>query len=110
MIFLEEVIKKLIEIDEKAKNKINTIKQKEDNIEEEISAKLKAEKEKIDNQYVLKRKSLKDKFDKLYQENCDRINVEKETQIKLLRQKYNDDGENIVDKIIYSIINSNGGI
>ena len=105
MMFLEEVIKKLIEIDEKAKNKINTIKQKEDNIEEEIGAKLKAEKEKIDGQYVLKRKSLKDKFDKIYQDNCDRINAEKEGQISLLRQKYDADGEGIVDKIVHSIIN-----
>ena len=80
MIFLEEIIKKLIEFDEDAKNKINSVKQKEENIEEEINSKLKSEKEKIDNQYVFKRKSLKEKYDKIYQENCERINSEKDNK------------------------------
>lgn len=102
---MEEIIKSLIDIDEKAIDKINDIKQKEDNIEEEINSKLKTEKEKIDSQYVLKRKGLKDKYDKIYQENCERINQEKEAQIDFLRQKYNEDGERIVDKIVDSIIN-----
>ena len=102
---LEEIIKNLIDIDEKAKNKINEIHQKEDNIEEEINIKLKTEKEKIDSQYVLKKKSLKGKYDNIYQENCNRINEEKENQIAFLRQKYNEDGENIVDRIVNSIIN-----
>ena len=105
MIFLEEIIKKLIEFDENAKNKINSIKQKEENIEEEINSKLKTEKEKIDNQYVFKRKNLKEKYDKLYQENCEKINSEKEKQINLLRQKYQEEGSSIVDKIVNSIIN-----
>ena len=105
MIFLEEIIKKLIEFDENAKNKINSIKQKEENIEEEINSKLKTEKEKIDNQYVFKRKNLKEKYDKIYQENCARINSEKEKQINYLRQKYQEEGSSIVDKIVNSIIN-----
>lgn len=105
MIFLEEIIKKLIEFDEDAKNKINSVKQKEENIEEEINSKLKSEKEKIDNQYVFKRKSLKEKYDKIYQENCERINSEKEKQINYLRQKYQEEGSSIVDKIVNSIIN-----
>ena len=105
MIFLEEIIKKLIEFDEDAKNKINSVKQKEENIEEEINSKLKSEKEKIDNQYVFKRKSLKEKYDKIYQENCERINSEKEKQINSLRQKYQEEGSSIVDKIVNSIIN-----
>ena len=105
MIFLEEIIKKLIEFDEDAKNKVNSIKQKEENIEEEINSKLKSEKEKIDNQYAFKRKNLKEKYDKIYQENCERINSEKEKQINSLRQKYQEEGSIIVDKIVNSIIN-----
>ena len=88
MIFLEEIIKKLIEFDEDAKNKINSVKQKEENIEEEINSKLKSE-----------------KYDKIYQENCERINSEKEKQINSLRQKYQEEGSSIVDKIVNSIIN-----
>ena len=106
MIFLEEIIKKLIEFDEDAKNKVNSIKQKEENIEEEINSKLKSEKEKIDNQYAFKRKNLKEKYDKIYQENCERINSEKEKQINYLRQKYEEEGSSIVEKIVNSIINN----
>ena len=102
---MEEIIKSIIEIDEKAKDKINDIMQKEDNIEEEISNQLKLEKEKIDNQYVFKRKSLKERYDQIYQENCERINKEKEMQIESLKQKYRADGERIVEKIVSSIIN-----
>ena len=102
---LEEIIKELIKFDENAKNKINKINQKKDNIEEEINNQLKAEKEKIDNQYVFKRKSLKEQYDKIYEENCERINGETEKQIEYLRQKYKTDGSALVDQIVNSIIN-----
>lgn len=102
---LEEIIKELIKFDENAKNKINEINQKKDNIEEEINNQLKAEKEKIDNQYVFKRKSLKEQYDKIYEENCERINGETEKQIEYLRQKYKTDGSALVDQIVNSIIN-----
>lgn len=105
MIFLEEIIKELIKFDETAKNKINEINQKKDNIEEEINNQLKAEKEKIDNQYVFKRKSLKEQYDKIYAENCERINGETEKQIEYLRQKYKTEGSALVDQIVNSIIN-----
>ena len=102
---LEEIIKELIKFDENAKNKINEINQKKDNIEEEINNQLKAEKEKIDNQYVFKRKSLKEQYDKIYEENCERINGETEKQIEYLRQKYKTDVSALVDQIVNSIIN-----
>lgn len=102
---LEEIIKELIKFDENAKNKIDEINQKKDNIEEEINTQLKVEKEKIDNQYVFKRKSLKEQYDKIYEENCERINVETEKQIEYLRQKYKTDGSALVDQIVNSIIN-----
>ena len=105
MIILEEIIKELIKFDENAKNKINEINQKKDNIEEEINNQLKAEKEKIDNQYAFKRKSLKEQYDKIYAENCERINGETEKQIEYLRQKYKTDGSTLVDQIVNSIIN-----
>ena len=105
MIFLEEIIKKLIEYDENAKNRITSIKKIEENIEEEINVRLKSEKEKIDNQFVFKRKSLKEKYDRIYQENCERINKEKEKQIDYLKQKYRTDGDILVNQIINNIIN-----
>lgn len=106
MIFLEEIIKKLIEFDENAKNKIISIKQKEDNLEEEISSRLKAEKEKIDNQFIVRKKALKERYDKIYQENCEIINKEKEKQIENLRQKYETDGDSFVEQILNNIINA----
>lgn len=105
MIFLEEIIKELIRFDETAKNKINEINQKKDNIEEEINNQLKSEKEKIDNQYVFKIKSLKEQYDRVYQENCERINRETEKQIKYLRQKQKTEGDVLVNQIINNIIN-----
>ena len=106
MIFLEEIIKKLIEFDENAKNKIISIQQKEDNLEEEISSRLKAEKEKIDNQFIVRKKALKERYDKIYQENCEIINKEKEKQIENLRQKYETDGDSFVEQILNNIINA----
>ena len=106
MIFLEEIIKKLIEFDENAKNKIISIQQKEDNIEEEISSRLKEEKEKIDNQFIVRKKALKERYDKIYQENCEIINKEKEKQIENLRQKYETDGDSFVEQILNNIINA----
>ena len=105
MILLEEIIKKLIKFDEDAKNKINSIKRVEESIEEEISARLETEKEKIDNQYVFKKKNLKEKYDKIYQENCERINNEKEKQIDYLKQKHRTDEDILVNQIINNIIN-----
>lgn len=106
MIFLEEIIKKLIEFDENAKNRIISIQQKEDNIEEEISLRLKEEKEKIDNQFIVRKKALKERYDKIYQENCEIINKEKEKQIENLRQKYETDGDSFVEQILNNIINA----
>lgn len=105
MIFLEEIIKELIKFDEEAQNKINSINQKKENIEEEINNQLKSEKEKIDNQYVFKRKSLKEQYDKIYLENCERINRETEKQIEYLRQKQKTEGDVLINKIINNIIN-----
>ena len=105
MMFLEEIIKRLIEFDEDAKNKIIGIKQKEDNWEEEINARLKAEKERIDDQFVFKKKILKEKYDMIYQENCEKIDIEKGKQIELLKQKYEAEGDSLVEQIVNRIIN-----
>ena len=106
MIFLEEIIKKLIEFDENAKNKIISIKQKEDNIEEEISLRLKEEKEKIDNKFVFKKNNLREKYDRIYQENCERIDKEKQKQIEIIKQKFEIDGDSYVEQIVNRIINT----
>jgi len=106
MIFLEEIIKKLIEFDENAKNKIISIQQKEDNIEEEISSRLKEEKEKIDNKFVFKKNNLREKYDRIYQENCERIDKEKQKQIEIIKQKFEIDGDSFVEQILNNIINA----
>ncbi len=106
MIFLEEIIKKLIEFDENAKNKIISIQQKEDNIEEEISSRLKEEKEKIDNKFVFKKNNLREKYDRIYQENCERIDKEKQKQIEIIKQKFEIDGDSYVEQIVNRIINT----
>lgn len=102
---MEEIIKRLIEFDEDAKNKIIGIKQKEDNLEEEINARLKAEKERLDDQFVFKKKILKEKYEKIYQENCEKIDIEKGKQIELLKQKYEAEGDRLVEQIVNRIIN-----
>ena len=104
MIFLEEIIKKLIEFDENAKNRIISIQQKEDNIEEEISSRLKEEKEKIDNKFVFKKNNLREKYDRIYQENCERIDKEKRKQIEIIKQKFEIDGDSFVEQILNNII------
>ena len=106
MIFLEEIIKKLIEFDENAKNRIISIQQKEDNIEEEISSRLKEEKEKIDNKFVFKKNNLREKYDRIYQENCERIDKEKQKQIEIIKQKFEIDGDSYVEQIVNRIINT----
>ena len=45
---MEDIINKIIELDNNAKNKINAIKEKEENIESYVNEKLQIEKEKID--------------------------------------------------------------
>ena len=101
---MENIINKIIELDQNAKRKISTIKEKEENMETYINEKLKVEKEKIDNKYLYKKKNLQEKYDSNYEQRKLDLDEYKQKQIIQLQTKYEGEKKDILQKIINSII------
>ena len=59
---MEELINQIVELDNHAKEKIRSIKDKEDNIETYISETLEKEKKKLDSRYVFMKKNAEERF------------------------------------------------
>lgn len=101
---MEDVIKKIIEIDNYAKNKIKDIQKKQENIEGLIEKKLIEEKNKIDNRYAYKRKKIQEKYDQLFEIERNKLEENKQKQITKLQEVYKNDKSKILNKLINSII------
>ena len=104
VIFLENIINKIIELDEQAKRKIKTIKEKEENIEIYINEKLKIEKEKIDNKFLYKKRKIQKKYDLNFEQSKLKIDEYKKKQITELQKIYEQEKQDIMQKIVESII------
>ena len=104
MILLENIINKIIELDENAKRKIRTIKEKEENIEIYINEKLKIEKEKIDNKFLYKKRNIQEKYDLNFEQSKLKIDEYKKNQIMEWQKVYEQEKQDIMQKIVQSII------
>lgn len=102
---MEEIINKLIEIDNESRNKIEVAERTKENIDEMIDEKLQKEKQKIDSLYSAKIRLKQDEY-KTKLEN-EEVRVENETNNKILNinEKYLKNKENISEMIFKKIIN-----
>lgn len=101
----EDLINKLINLDNEAKHELKEIEEKEENIEYYINQKLTTEKAKIDNMYVFKKKNLQDSYDKKWEKEKQVLDEKKEQALSRLREKYNEEKENIITDILGEIMN-----
>ena len=97
---MEVILNKIIDLDNQAKSKILQIKQKEENIETYISETLEKEKKVIDNRFLYKRKKIQEKYDNMFEEAKNRLNEEKYKQINILREKYEQNKQQIIEKTL----------
>ena len=84
---MDNILGKIIELDDFAKNKIKTIKEKEENIETYIGEQIEKEKEIIDNRFLYKRKKLQEKYDEMFEKEKERLNNEKQQIIEMIIQE-----------------------
>ena len=101
---MEVILNKIIDLDNQAKSKILQIKQKEENIETYISETLEKEKKVIDNRFLYKRKKIQEKYDNMFEEAKNRLNEEKYKQINILREKYKQNKQQIIEKTLNEIV------
>lgn len=101
---MEVILNKIIDLDNQAKSKILQIKQKEENIETYISETLEKEKKVIDNRFLYKRKKIQEKYDNMFEEAKNRLNEEKYKQINILREKYEQNKQQIIEKTLNEIV------
>lgn len=104
MIFLEEIINKIIELDNNAKRKIIEVKNKEDNIENYINERLIKEKEKADSQYAFKKKKFQEKYDFMYEQKIGLLEEKKEKKISELQEKYKLNQKATIENLLKNII------
>lgn len=101
---MENIIDKIIELDNAAKNKILEIKEREDNIETYISKQIEKEKENIDSRFLLKKKILQEKYNEKFEKKKEELNIYKSQQIKVIQERYEKEREKIINKIIDEIV------
>lgn len=104
MVCLENIINKLIELDNMAKLKINGIKEKEENIETYISERIEREQKIIDSQFAYKKKNLQEKYDMRLKEEIAKIDEKKELKIRELQNRYAQEKEKILNDLLKEII------
>ena len=101
----EELINKLINLDNEAKHELKEIEEKEENIEYYINQKLTTEKAKIDNMYFFKKKNLQDGYDKKWEKEKQVLDEKKGQALGRLRERYNEEKEKIITDILAEIMN-----
>lgn len=65
---MDNILNKIIELDNSAKKKIMDIRKKEENIETYISEEIEKEKAKIDSKYLFKRKIMEEKYNDMFEQ------------------------------------------
>ena len=100
---MDGILNKIINLDNQAKNKIIQIKQKEENIETYISETIEKEKKEIDSRFLYKRKITQEKYDKIKKVLDARV-IEKDKQINKIREKYEQEKQQIIEKMLSEIV------
>lgn len=105
MMIMEMILNKIIDLDNQAKSKILTIKEKEENIETYVSEKIEKEKALIDSRISFKKKKLQEKYDLMLEQEKTRLDEEKNRQIAILHEKYEQEKQKIIEQTINQILN-----
>ena len=101
---MEELINQIVELDNHAKEKIRSIKDKEDNIETYISETLEKEKKKLDSRFVFMKKNAEERFNNKFAQEKERLDKSKTEELEKLRQKYSKQKDTILRNLVDSII------
>lgn len=99
---MEDIIDRIVFLDNNAKAKVNDIKLKSENIENIITRNLEKEKSRIDNEYAFKKNKLQEKYDLLFKKRKEDIDKFKNSEINRLQELY----LNKKDKDINDLLNS----
>lgn len=101
---MDNILNKIIELDNTAKKRIMDIREKEENIETYISEEIEQEKAKIDSKYLFKRKKMQEKYDEMFEQKKQELDSEKEKQISLIKEKYEQEKGKILETVLNNII------
>jgi formate dehydrogenase maturation protein FdhE len=101
---MEEILNKIIEIDNKAKAIVYDEKEKKNNIEEFIESEFNTKKTVLDLEFKDSINKEKEKYDKLLQEKKIESDNLLRSQIEELEKKYRESEEEIIKNILSSII------
>ena len=101
---MDNILNKIIELDNTAKKRIMDIREKEENIETYISEEIEKEKAKIDSKYLFKRKKMQEKYDEMFEQKKQELDSEKEKQISLIKEKYEQEKGKILETVLSNII------
>ena len=101
---MDLIINKIIDLDNAAKSKITSIREKEENIENYISEEIEKKKELIDSRYLYKRKNIQEKYNEMFEQKKKQLDEEKEKEINKLHEKYEQEKPKILKELLEGII------
>lgn len=101
---MEEIINKIIELDNIGKLKISKIKEKQENIEIYINKQLEKEEEAIDSKFLYKKKNIQEKYDIMFNQKKAELDIERDKKIEELRKKYEVAKQQILGHFLEEII------
>lgn len=102
---MEEIINKLIDIDNMSKGMIDKIEKERLNIDELVEKELDKQKSKIDVTINMKLRVKKDELDNNFKEFKANLDIETNKKIAQINQEYQNIKQKRVDNIVNSIIN-----
>ena len=85
---MDEIINKLIEIDEQAKSEIKVAESKKENLDDLIEERLKKEKDKIDCKYTTKLRFKENELKEKLEKEQERINSNLQMELDKLENEY----------------------
>ncbi len=102
---MEDILKKIIQIDNNAKDIVKEEKKKQSNIEEFIENEFQMKKIILDLEYKDEIKKQKEKYEKMFEEKKKQIDNKVENKINNLEIEYKEKENKIISEIINSIKN-----
>lgn len=103
---MEDLILKIIDIEDRAQEVIKDAKQANTTLDQDIADETRKLHRSIQNKAIAKSESLKERELKEADEKCENIKAESKQQIDVLEKKYADNKDAWVNKIVKNIIGS----
>lgn len=103
---MEEIINKLIDIDNMSKGIINKVEEKNLKIDELVENEIDKQKSSIDSSINMKLRIKKEELDKKFQEFKSNLDIETNKKIEQMNQEYQNIKQEKVEKIVNNIIDN----